>query len=191
MESFLPSYLKNKFFIRLTFGPSEEFYLSGIKKAYRDFNRTLIIKDKSSHPSKRIKCEAILLEALVSIISKEYSTQAEFDQKHRELCDSLISTWDELTYGQSQKWINMTLKYWLLLGEERIKNIDKNAKFFHIPIDRYVLVGMFKEKNPKPWSKINNYSDYFHYQELHRQNKNNKNSPIIEEFEFFNTYIHK
>ncbi|MCY1161783.1 hypothetical protein D9M71_19040 [compost metagenome] len=191
MEPFLSPDLRNDFFIRLTFNTSNGFHFAGIKKAYRDFNRTLKIENRSLHPTRRAKCEAILREELKIVISKHYATQEEFDEQHHTLCDLLILAWSELTYGQAQKWINMTLKYWLLLGESRIPSIDKNAKFFHIPIDSYVLTGMFNEKNPKPWSKINNYADYFKYQKSHRQNLKNQNSPIINEFEFFNKFIPK
>ena len=81
----------------------------------------------------------------------------------------------------------MTLKYWLLFGDKRIKGIDKNARFFHIPIDSFVQKGMFNEKRPDAWSKIDNYQTYFNYQELHR-NKKTGNYPIVDEFIFFNSY---
>jgi hypothetical protein len=80
----------------------------------------------------------------------------------------------------------MTLKYWLLFGDTRIASIEKNAEFFHIPIDSYVLEGMFQDKYPKlVWSKITNYDDYFKYQIKHRQSSPNT-IPIIDEFIFFN-----
>lgn len=188
MEPFLPPKLRNDFFIRLIFDTSNGFYFAGIKKAYRDFSRTLKIKDRSLHPTRKAECEAILLERLKLVITTHYATQEDFDKQHYTLCNLLILAWSELTYGQAQKWINMTLKYWLLLGEPRIPSIDKNANFFHIPIDSYVQIGMFNEIKPKPWSKINNYADYFEYQKSHRKKLNYQNSPIIDEFEFFNKF---
>jgi translation initiation factor IF-3 len=44
---------------------------------------------------------------------------------------------------------------------------------------------MFDETNPKPWSKILTYSQYFYYQTKHREKKTG-NPPIINELEFFN-----
>lgn len=79
----------------------------------------------------------------------------------------------------------MTLKYWLLFGDNRISNIEKNAIYFHIPIDSFVQKDMFGETKPKPWSKINSYTEYMRYQQKHRE-KNIKTPPIIYEFEFFN-----
>ena len=98
---------------------------------------------------------------------------------------SLINKWNELSIGQAQKWINMTLKYWLLFGEKRIQNIEKNAIFFHIPIDSFIQKEMFNEKYPNPWSRIENYDEYLQYQLTHRE-REEKYPPIICEFHIFN-----
>ena len=47
----------------------------------------------------------------------------------------------EFTYGQSQKWVNMTLKYLYLLG------IIKNTKGLHVPIDSYIIEALWDERN--------------------------------------------
>lgn len=180
---------KEDFFIRLYFNTKEGFELAGIKRAYLDFNRTLKIenRDQNQRNYKRSQSENFLNKEWNDLIKKEISTQEEFDNYHEQICKSLIIEWNKLTIGQAQKWINMTLKYWLLFGNGRINLIEKNSKFFHIPIDSYVQKGMFKETNPKPWSKINNYNTYFAYQLSHREKKTG-NPPIIDEFEFFNSY---
>lgn len=187
-DAFLPQNLRDDFLIRLLFNTADGFEYAGIRKAYLDFNRTLKINDRDLHPSNKIKCEDFLKSQLLVLISKELESQKDFDSLHQELCDSLIGTWSILTYGQAQKWINMTLKYWLVLGEHRIKNIEKNARFFHIPIDSYVQKGWFQEKKPKAWSKINNYDDYMEYQKKHRASADPKSHPLLEEFKFFNNY---
>lgn len=81
----------------------------------------------------------------------------------------------------------MTLKYWLLFGKEKIIGIERNAKFFHMPIDRYVQKEMLKIRNKNPWSKINDYSEYMEYQ-IYQREKNTGNPPIVDEFIFFNQY---
>lgn len=81
----------------------------------------------------------------------------------------------------------MILKYWLLFGNKRINGIEKNAKYFHIPIVSYFQKGMFHEINPRAWSKIDNYETYMNYQIKHR-NKQTGNYPIFDEFNFFNSY---
>lgn len=181
--------LKEDFLIKSVFYNTKEgFETAGIKRAYLDFNRTLKILDGNLElrNSNRSKTQEYLKQNLLNIISLEISNQEEFDELHRSLCENLVSKWNELKIGQAQKWINMTLKYWLLFGGDRIKNIEKNAKYFHIPIDSLIQNKMFKETNPKPWSKITNYEDYFKYQTIHRL-KNIEMPPIIYEFEFYNS----
>jgi len=189
MNSQLTNKLKEDFYITLYFNTSKGFENAGLKRAYLDFNRTLRIKDKNQENRNLIQSETqeFLKNELLILIDKAIQSQIEFDKEHKLLCNNLIEQWSELSFGQAQKWINMTLKYWFLLGEDRIKSITKNCAYFHIPIDSYVQKGMFKETNPKPWSKINNYDDYFKYQLIHRE-KESKNSPLIDEFEFFNSY---
>lgn len=128
------------------------------------------------------------------LISLDIKKQEEFDEKHRELCEKLKKEWDELSYGQIQKWINMSLKYWLLFGGDKIANIEKNAKYFHIPIDSIIKEIAFGEKRNqadyKSWSKIENYDEYFEYQDIFREN-NKKVEPIVKEFELFNNSNNK
>ncbi|MDO9538187.1 MAG: hypothetical protein Q7J68_07700 [Thermoplasmata archaeon] len=53
-------------------------------------------------------------------------SQAAFDKWHQESCEKLIRYYKgeglECTYGQAQKWFNMTLKYcWLFLNDKRLE----------------------------------------------------------------------
>lgn len=184
--SLLTDELREDFFIRVYFNTKDGFHQAGIKRAYLDFCRTLAIKNNKRHELRR-KAESYLLNCLKKVTEKQLRDQADFDNFHKESCEGLIRSWDELSFGQAQKWINMVLKYWLLLGEKRITGIEKNARYFHIPIDRFVQEGMYSENNAKPWSKIESYEDYFDYQIKHRQ-KNTGNPPIVDEFLFYNEY---
>lgn len=183
--------LKEEFYIKLYFDSSVDFDYKGIKRAYLDFSRTLYKKEESKEETdeerrkKRKETEDFLRDKLLVLISSPISSQDEFDESHKRLTDELIAFWPKLTIGQAQKWINMTLKYWLLFGGKRIQSIELNSMYFHIPIDMYVQTKMFKEKNPQPWSKIKDYEDYFKYQKRHRA-KNGNNSPLLDEFIFFN-----
>ena len=186
MNSILTEKLRQDFFIRLYFDISKGYEMAGIKRAFLDFSRTLKIKDNNRANLKQ-NAENFLLAELKHLAEKEFSNQQDFDDFHKKKCEQLISVWTELSFGQSQKWINMTLKYWLLLGDDRINGIELNAKYFHIPIDSYVQKGMFDEKSPNAWSKISNYETYMNYQDRHRI-KQTDNCPLIDEFLFFNTY---
>ena len=189
MKQFISEDLKEEFYITLYFNIKNGFEIAGLKRAYLDFNRTLKIPDGNSEKRKIIQNESqdFLKNDLINLINRKINSQDNFDKEHRNVCNRLIDFWNELSYGQAQKWVNMTLKYWLLFGENRINSIERNAMYFHIPIDSYVQKGMFSENNPRPWSKIDNYDEYFEYQLLHRD-KNTKNPPIIDEFIFFNKY---
>ena len=186
MNQILTEDLRENFFIRLYFDESKGFYFAGIKRAFIDFSRTLKILD-SNRATLRQNAEKFIFEKLSQVTHTICKDQREFDKFHKETCEQLIDVWKELKVGQTQKWINMTLKYWLLLGEKRIKGIENNARYFHIPIDSYVQKGMFEEKYPNAWSKIDNYEIYMDYQIRHR-NKKTGNSPIVDEFIFFNSY---
>lgn len=189
MSKLISEKIKEDFYITLYFNLTEGYENAGLKRAYLDFNRTLKIKEgnQEARDTKQRNAQSYLKEELEKLISKEINSQQKFDIEHEILCKNLINNWSELTVGQAQKWINMTLKYWLLFGASRIQNIEKNANYFHIPIDSYVQKGMFDEKNPNPWSKINEYKGYFEYQQKHRE-KETGNPPILDEFNFFNNY---
>lgn len=187
MNSILTNQIKEDYFIKLYFNISDGFELAGIKRAYLDFCRTLKIEDEKRIDF-REKIENYLLINLKKIcLTNKFESQEEFDLQHKTWCEEIRDIWPQLSYGQTQKWVNMTLKYWLLFGETKIKGIELNSSYFHIPIDSYVQKGMFHEKSPKPWSKIDNYSDYMKYQLTHR-NKLTGNDPIVDEFIFFNQY---
>jgi len=187
MNNILSNELKEEFYIRVYFNTKEGFEIAGIKRAYLDFNRTLVIKDKNQENRNKLRntAEQFLKNHLLRLISLDIDNQEMFDSNHENVCVKLTEEWNELSIGQAQKWINMTLKYWLLFGEKRIPNIEKNAIYFHIPIDSFVQKDMFGITEPKPWSKIRNYAEYMKYQQEHRE-KNIKTPPIIYEFEFFN-----
>lgn len=187
MGSILEKNIREMFYMKLYFDVREGLKSAGIKRAYLDFCRTLHKKNETDMQRKenRKKAEKFLIENLDKIIEMRFSTQVDFDTEHENLTSRLIKEWPILSVGQAQKWINMTLKYWLLFGEKHIHSIEKNAEYFHIPIDSYVQKGMFGDKNPKPWSKIDTYEDYMKYQTKHRE-KNTGNPPIVDEFNFFN-----
>jgi hypothetical protein len=178
---------KEKFYIRLYFGSTNDLYLAGLKRAYLDFSRTLHLENetKLQRDKTRKETENCLLVILKATINKNLSSQTEFDIEHKKVILKLKSKWHKLTIGQSQKWVNMTLKYWLLFGNEHIKSIEKNAKYFHIPIDSIIQKSMFPKMKHSAWSKISNYElEYMKYQNEFR--KNSDEIPIVAEFNIFN-----
>lgn len=179
--------IKENFFIRLYFGVVTDFYLAGVKRAYLDFSRTLHLGNETKLQRERTRklMDSFLTKQLKILIKQDLSNQNEFDILHKILTLELKNKWNKLSIGQAQKWVNMSLKYWLLFGEQRIPYIEKNAKYFHIPIDSVIQKSMFSDIKHSAWSKINDYeSGYMKYQNEYRNQSNE--IPILAEFKLFN-----
>lgn len=196
MISNLTSRNREDFWIRVYLGSSIDLIASAIKRAYLDFSRTQhgFSKFKSKDSS------SILENAVRRIIDevniKQFKSQEEFDEWHKKSCDDIITlcrdtTTYQMFYGQAQKWINMSLKYISALGSERVSGIEKNYKYFHIPVDNIIQKALNRE-GIKPfnisWSRIDSYDDYLWYQKMVRQKYTNQ-IPLDVEFIMFNTFI--
>ncbi len=174
--------------LKFYFGNVENFKQAAIKRAYRDLNRTLPLgyESQKQRDEHRERIGSLLSDKLNHLLDFKFTEQIEFDNYHRAVCKEIAKEWSKLKIGHIQKWVNMTLKYWLIIGNDRIKGIELNYMFFHIPIDSIILEKIFAEKNPKiPWSKIEVYDTYFAYQEIFREKFPNE-IPIIFETEIFN-----
>lgn len=117
-------------------------------RAYLDLARTVKYtcatakKDKDFERKKKDKINEIN-KYIVDEIEK-YSCKNVFNDWHCEQCKKIIDLMkksqpkivEDFTYGQAQKWLNMTLKYlWMLkLLSERINEWD-----LHVPIDSYII----------------------------------------------------
>jgi|SRR5690606_11208838 len=179
--------LRRQTLIAFFFGKGLDYKLLGVNRAYRDFNRTLYLSDEKSNEriDLRIKTAELIIEKLSFLLECKFSSQEEFDVFHERVCNEIKEFWSKLSFGQIQKWINMTLKYWLILGNEHIPNSEVNSRWFHIPIDNLILKEIFNEPYPKiAWSKMD-YKTYFYYQLRFREIYPNT-IPIIKETEIFN-----
>ena len=122
-------------------------------RAYRDLNRTLRYKEGTDVPDqwgmsqRRYFAAGISSDELAVGVNSllECKTMEEFDYKHKRCCSEILDIAngpqydfllkEKLTYGQVQKWLNMTMKYLLILGY-----VPDNIKgFLHVPIDDYIL----------------------------------------------------
>ncbi|MEC4051120.1 hypothetical protein OX284_016920 [Flavobacterium sp. SUN046] len=182
------------FWLRVYLGTTniQELKLAAVDRAYRDFNRTM-----HGFREERTPEAYNILRNLMLIIAEETFTtifdQASFDVWHKSKCDQLIAEFYNLlkyqiSYGQAQKWINMTLKYMFAIGNEIINGIDKNYMFFHIPVDNIIqdkLEFYDISKIKGKWSRIDNYEIYFQYQKLVREAFIGQ-IPLEVEFRLFN-----
>ncbi|MDD6727798.1 MAG: hypothetical protein PUE08_01050 [Eubacteriales bacterium] len=98
--------------------------------------------------------------------------QSSFDKIHKTTCDNIIERFSvcSLTYGQAQKWFNITLKYIASIDFEQFTNDDavENFLYFHnetisvlhAPVDSYIIEAMWDENataesSPLPLIKEN------------------------------------
>lgn len=123
-------------------------------KAYLDLNRTLAFNDGLPKTQKGIneKRENFTKSVEKMIIAEinAYNYQNDFDKWHEMVCDKIKEYADtakniegdlliknkKFSYGQAQKWLNMTLKYLWMLGILN-ENIEKDK--LHVPIDNFIL----------------------------------------------------
>ena len=167
--------------------------LASIDRAYRDFNRTMHgIRNLQTDNTYNI-LSTFMLDSINEALSQEFN-QITFDKWHRLKCNDIIAKFNEvinysISYGQAQKWINMTIKYLLAIGPDYIDGITRNYHLFHIPLDNIIqdkLVNYGIPRLEARWSRINNYDDYLNYQMLVRT-KFPGRVPLIVEFQLCNT----
>lgn len=197
---------KLKFWIFSTLGKNNDFYDACVRRAYRDFNRTLRGIGEIQKKESFDEMVSVVKIEIKKLIETEFENQNSFDSEHEKSCDLIIKNFDELynnkviyndksqelTYGQAQKWINMSIKYLFLLGENKINEIRLNLQYFHVPIDSIIIKNI--EENHqistffnKPWSKLDDYGKYLKYQsELRKLAKNKDISPLEFELITFN-----
>lgn len=152
---------------------SDLFYAVGVR-AYRDFNRTLSFGDYPKEKRELLRASAIdsLHSAFDSLDQHSIPDQVAFDAWHRKTADKLVRLYDEagiaFSYGQAQKWINMTAKYLYIAGKRDFAGL---FDYLHIPIDKYIMdiaFDKFRLRKPRlAWSKWN-YDQYIEYQKALR-----------------------
>ena len=95
------------------------------------------------------------------------ANQGAYDKFHFELCEQIIEEYRkrdvaELTYGQAQKWVNMTMKYLSMISHSSVK---KCYEYCHIPIDNYILQATSKTLSTT-WSRLEDYDEYLSFQNV-------------------------
>lgn len=178
------------FWIRAYLG-SVDYLAACVDRAYRDFSRTLhgIGKIQSKESHKEIR--KVMIEIAKNLLTKQFTSQSEFDDWHQEMCLRLKSEFEskrnhDIRIGQAQKWINMTAKYLFALGN-RVNWKCKNYVYFHIPIDNIIL-NKLNFRFGTRWSRIDNYADYLNFQIWIRQTYEDE-LPLDVEFRLYNRAI--
>lgn len=133
--------------------------------------------------------EKVLMDALTTLKAglEKPMAQSDFDAWHRKTCDDLVAVYGEtfaFHAGQAQKWVNMTLKYILTVGEEHIPGFGSAYALCHAPIDNIVLGELTRygfDLPSKAWSQFD-YDEYLKCQEWMRDEF--KPTPLLS-IEFF------
>lgn len=156
-------------------------------RAYRDLCRTLHgVKD---YPGAYSEAAELLAGCMLSLPE---SRAADFDGFHRELALQLCQLYrshryERFTIGHSQKWINMTLKYIYVLGENRVPRFRHLYSVAHAPIDGIMIERLRHYGAPElktVWSKLSNYDEYMSYQEWIRK-RFPDSAPLAVEFHLY------
>lgn len=171
---------------------------AAINRAYRDFCRTIrnkkgemnegiildVGKDENAKTTKDIATDEIK-DAINSIIN-------DYDSWQKSLCEKLKGM--GYTIGQAQKWVNMTMKYLIVLG---VQFDDMILERLHVPLDSIIIERAVKHNllsteklgDKFSWSRIDSYDKYISIQNEIRENlriKKNINKPILWEFQAWN-----
>lgn len=126
------------------------------QRAYLDVNRTIEFNESLKESSGRNsyikrqfqeKVSELIVRGIHDKIIPTNGDRDNFDKEHHLLCwmiiyesvklkynDTQILA-EKLKYGQTQKWLNMTLKYMWLIGLLDDCFID----CLHVPVDRYIM----------------------------------------------------
>ena len=152
--------------------PEEEIIETAIKKAYVSSMRRAINLNGKSSKEPREECAKFMR----SNIAEKYKTindARSFDDFAKVCCDNIVNIFhdkygiEDYTYGNAQKWLNMTFKYMLSAD-----NMDYDLKVFevcHIPIDSIIMNKAKEKLGVEPlscaWSNCNNWEEIQRYQD--------------------------
>lgn len=147
-----------------------------VKRSYAPSVQNTCLK-QGKYGSEKLKvprqeCEPILSAALSYIYDKKNITEKQFINWETNLAQEIRAIYHKnginlYTYGNSQKWINMAIKY--LYSSDHINHTHKLFEVCYLPIDRIVQDQAYKEfgikRLPVAWSKCDNWQDILDYEE--------------------------
>jgi len=156
------------------FGRDGDWLIRCMRRAYLDMNRTLhgMSKLGEGHADWTSSTLRVLRDRLTMLPGEHAWTQASFDAWHQESVDILkrISSGHgfSLSVGQAQKWINMSIKYAIALGERRLPGFHRVYDVAHMALDNIVLERLEEGEMPPlgcAWSRLDDYGQYIDCQQ--------------------------
>ncbi len=166
-----------EFLYAVYFGSYEDEIQASGNRAYRDMNRTLRFNGLQQEERDNLRKQALdVIQLQVNDLwSKESTDQRSYDLWHKKLSERIVDLYRDhgviFTFGQAQKWINMTMKYLYVFGKPEMKKLSSVC---HVPIDNYIFEiaesSLHIGKPKIPWSRWDDYSNqYMQYQNLLRE----------------------
>jgi hypothetical protein len=163
---------QREFLLRAYFGAEGDQTDRFISRAYRDMNRTLRgIRRREDATALLQRARAGLRESLGALESHTAPTDPDkragaFDGWHHSACERLIDRFRPFrcSYGQAQKWLNMTIKYcWFFMDASKL---DAWYAVAHVPVDDIILRAVEMEAGvARPWSTWSGWNDPKGYQD--------------------------
>lgn len=159
--------IENQYLIYTYYGvtqgeESESVIYKVARRTYLDFCRRISFQGKISieqkYESER-RIEDLLMKELSSLF--QVRGQEEFDEKHHAVCQHVLQIYDRIcsqTYGIAQRWVNQTLLH-LVVIEANLHtdywNIEDTRKYFHVPVEQYVLEAATSKRKHKFQNGLN------------------------------------
>lgn len=168
------------FLANVYFGEPRNIVEAASDRAYLDLCRTLRNANGKSFSKISKGTKSKMKTAIAETIGNHVTDmpcfdQDSFDKWHEDTCNTIIEVFEqtidngwELSYGQAQKWLNMTLKYLYMLSYDFS---ETQLSRFHAVIDNYILdeanrIGV--SKPPTSWSRWD-HDEYVKYQKELRE----------------------
>jgi hypothetical protein len=157
------------------FGRKDDWLDRCMRRAYLDMNRTLhgiVGKLGEDHVEWTAAMLHVLKDRLMILPGHPTWTQESFDAWHHESVDMLKKTSSEhgfssFSVGQAQKWINMSIKYAIALGERRMPGFCCVYDVAHVALDNVVLRHLEEggmHSLDCAWSRLDDYTRYMECQ---------------------------
>ena len=136
------------FLFQMYFGGTGGVLSRILSRAYRDMNRTLRLGTLENEKKELLygRAKQLLNERLSDLLATKVATGgslALFDEWQTHSCHLLIRRYTDagvsLSFGQAQKWINMTLKYCWYFPDNAPPGFEPWFASAHVPIDEFIL----------------------------------------------------
>lgn len=161
-----------RFYRTAIFGREDDKVKAASRRAYRDMCRTIRFKEGCTDDEKTELYDSALNDIIIPAIMlcTSLRNKDSYDKWHDSLCCDITGKYTSVGhtfhYGQSQKWVNMMMKYLCILSGDN--SLDCIYKYLHIPLDSIVINTAQKEpgicKPFNSWSKLTR-DEYIDYQQ--------------------------